>query len=175
MIHKQPAHYELIADYLKELVTMPNLATVSLRRPSCARSAVRPARQAVQVVANDGLIHAHPVPRDLGSPLSFSGSMRARIVMPRDLALGEDFQSGPLHEAFRSVGCIPTDAHSEVSTRRATKEERDLLGLPPLGIIISEERTIYDQEDRPLERTETRYAASRYTCRAILRESEEGR
>lgn len=30
-------------------------------------------------------------------------------------------------------------------------------------------------EDRPLERTETRYAASRYTFRAILREPEEDR
>ncbi len=240
MTGKQPARYELIADYLKGLVAK---AEPGDRLPSeaelCERFDVSrmTARQAVQVVANDGLIErrrgagtfvrAHPVPRDLGSPLSFSGSMRARgmtassetlewgevepdpdertaldlppgdnayvlkrlrladgtpmaierVVMPTDLAvaLGEDFQTGSLHDAFRSVGRIPTEAHAEVSARRATKKERDLLGLPPSGIIISEKRTIYDQEDRPLERTETRYAASRYTFRAILRESEEGR
>lgn len=240
MTRKQPARYEVIADYLKELVAD---AEPGDRLPSeaelCERFAVSrmTARQAVQLVANDGLIErrrgagtfvrAHPVPRDLGSPLSFSGSMRARgmtassetlewgevepdedersalglekgedgyvlkrlrladgtpmaierVVMPRELALalGDDFQSGSLHDAFRSVGRIPTEAHAEVSARRATKKERELLGLPPSGIIISETRTIYDQEDRPLERTETRYAASRYTFRAILRQSEEKR
>jgi DNA-binding GntR family transcriptional regulator len=44
------------------------------------------------------------------------------------------------------------------------------LGLPATGIIISERRTIYDQEGRALERTVTRYAANRYTFRAILRD-----
>ncbi|MFP3880786.1 MAG: GntR family transcriptional regulator [Actinomycetota bacterium] len=240
MTGKRPARYELIADYLKDLIAK---AAPGDRLPSeaelCERFEVSrmTARQAVQVVANDGLIErrrgagtfvrAHPVPRDLGSPLSFSGSMRARgmtassetlewgevvpdsdertalglqagdnayvlkrlrladgtpmaierVVMPRELALalGEDFQSGSLHDAFRAVGRVPTEAHAEVSARRATKNERELLGLPPSGIIISERRTIYDQEDSPLERTETHYAASRYTFRAILRESEKDR
>ena len=95
-----------------------------------------------------------------------------RVVMPSDLALalGEEFQAGSLHDAFRSIGRMPTEAHAEVSARKATKRERELLGLPPSGIIISERRTIYDQDDVPLERTETRYAASRYTFRAILRD-----
>lgn len=97
--------------------------------------------------------------------------------MPRDLAveLEDGFQSGSLHDAFRGIGRIPTEAHAEVSARRATKRERDLLGLPPSGIIIAEKRTIYDQNSRPLERTETRYAASRYTFRAILHDPGEER
>lgn len=233
---KQRPRYELIADYLKDLIAGSEPGE---RLPSeaelCERFEVSrmTARQAVQLVANDGLIERrrgagtfvrpHPVPRDLGSPLSFSGSMRARgmtassetlewgevepddderfalgldggekghvlerlrladgtpmaierVVMPRDLALEleEGFQSGSLHEAFRGIGRTPTEAHAEVSARRATKRERQLLGLPPSGIIISERRTIYDQDERPLERTETRYAASRYTFRAILRDS----
>jgi GntR family transcriptional regulator len=238
MSERQPARYEQIADYLKGLVAQ---AEPGDRLPSeaelCERFGVSrmTARQAVQVVANDGAIErrrgagtfvrAHPVPRDLGSPLSFSGSMRARgmtassqtlrwsevkpdvdertaleldedepgyvlerlrladdtpmaierAVMPRDLALalGDGFQDGSLHEAFRRIGRIPTEAHADVSARRATKRERDLLGLPPSGIIISERRTIYDQDGTALERTETRYAASRYNFRAILRRSEE--
>lgn len=235
----KPARYELIADYLKELVAG---AEPGDRLPSeaelCERFGVSrmTARQAVQLVANDGLVErrrgagtfvrAHRVPRDLGSPLSFSGSMRARgmtassetlewgevkpdedersalglgdeeegyvlerlrladgtpmaierVVMPRDLALalGEGFQDGSLHEAFRGIGRVPTEAHAEVSARPATRRERELLGLAPSGIIISERRTIYDQDDHPLERTETRYAASRYTFRAILRDPGEG-
>lgn len=240
MNKKQPARYELIAAYLNELVAA---AEPGDRLPSeaelCERFGVSrmTARQAVQLVANEGLIErrrgagtfvrAHPVPRDLGSPLSFTGSMRSRgmtassetlewgdvkpnadeqsalgledgeggyvlerlrmadgtpmaierVVMPRELALslGDDFQNGSLHDAFRVIGRNPTEAHAEVTARRATKRERELLGLPPSGIIISEKRTIYDQMGAPLERTETRYAASRYSFRAILRDPEQRR
>lgn len=236
MSDKQPARYEQIAEFLRGLVS---IAEPGDRLPSeaelCERFGVSrmTARQAMQKVANDGLIErrrgagtfvrARPVPRDLGSPLSFSGSMRARgmsvssetlewgettpdetersalglergergyvlerlrradgtpmaierVVMPRDLALSLDrgFQDGSLHEAFRRTGRIPTEAHAEVSARRAHKRERDLLGLPPSATIISERRTIYDQDGNALERTETRYAASRYSFRAILRNS----
>ena len=97
-----------------------------------------------------------------------------RAVMPRDLAMAlhGDFQHGSLHDAFRRIGRHPSEAHAEVSARRATKWERELLGLPSSGVIIVERRTIYDQEGAPLERTETRYAANRYSFRAILRDEE---
>lgn len=235
MTEKNPTRYEQIADYVRSLV---DRAGPGDRLPSeaelCERFGVSrmTARQAVQLVANTGLIErrrgagtfvrAHPVPRDLGSPLSFSGSMRSRgmtassqtlkwgevepdaderaaldlgdgepayvlerlrladgtpmaierAVMPRDiaLALGDGFQDGSLHGAFRGIGRIPTEAHAEVSARQATRRECDLLGLPSSGIVISERRTIYDQDRRALERTETRYAASRYSFRAVLRE-----
>ena len=235
MRSRQPARYEQIAAYLRDLVADSDPGD---RLPSeaelCERFDVSrmTARQAVQLLANDGLIErrrgagtfvrAHPVLRDLGSPLSFTGSMRARgmtassetldwgevmpdaderealaldeadpayvlerlrradgtpmaierAVMPRDLALalGDGFQDGSLHDAFRRIGRIPTEAHAEVTARRSTKRERELLGLPPSGLIVSERRTIYDQEGIALERTETRYAASRYTFRAVLRE-----
>lgn len=229
------ARYEQIAAFLIELV---DGAEPGDRLPSeaelCERFAVSrmTARQAVQLVASRGLIdrrrgagtfvRARPVLRDLGSPLSFSGSMKARgmtassetlqwgevapsederaelgldedarayvlerlrradgtpmaierAVMPRDLALalGDDFQDGSLHEVFRRIGRTPIEAHAEVSARLANKRERELLDLPATGIIISERRTIYDQEGRALERTETRYAANRYAFRAILRD-----
>jgi GntR family transcriptional regulator len=235
MSQGQPARYEQIAAYLADLVAN---ADPGDRLPSeaelCEHFGVSrmTARQAVQLVANQGLIdrrrgagtfvRARPVLRDLGSPLSFSGSMKARgmtaasetlewgevapdederaalglgegstayvlerlrladgtpmalerVVMPTELALSlkEGFQDGSLHEEFRRIGHIPTEAHAEVSARKAGKRERDLLGLSPSGIIISERRTIYDQEGTALERTETRYAASRYTFRAVLRD-----
>jgi GntR family transcriptional regulator len=236
MSDNQPARYEQIAEFLRGLVST---AEPGDRLPSeaelCARFGVSrmTARQAMQKVANDGLIvrrrgagtfvRDRPVPRDLGSPLSFSGSMRARgmtvcsetlewgemtpdeaersalglergergyvlerlrrvdgtpmaierVVMPRDLALSLDpgFQDGSLHEAFRRTGRIPTEAHAVVSARRAHKRERELLGLPPSATIISERRTIYDQDGDALERTETRYAANRYSFSVILRNS----
>lgn len=235
MSNGQQARYEQIAKYLRDLVACSRPGD---RLPSeaelCERFGVSrmTARQAVQLLAHDGLIErrrgagtfvrAHPVLRDLGSPLSFSGSMRARgmttssetlewseaepdadersalglkegdkgyvlerlrladgipmaierAVLPRELALSLDsgFQHGSLHEAFRRIGRIPTEAHAEVSARRATSREREMLGLPTSGIVISECRTIFDQDGAALERTETRYAASRYTFRAVLRD-----
>jgi GntR family transcriptional regulator len=233
------ARYEQIADHLRGLVAEGGPGD---RLPSeaelCAEFGVSrmTARQAVQVVANDGLIdrrrgagtfiRSRTVPRHLGSPLSFTGSMRARgmsttnqtlgrgetdlspeeaealglqpgargfmlerlrladgtpmaierALMPSDLAaaVDDDFATGSLHDAFRAIGRSPTEAYAEVSARRATRRERDLLGLPASGIIVSERRTIFDQDGAPLEHTETLYAASRYSFRAILRESEPG-
>lgn len=238
MMDKPQTRYELIAGHIRGLVAG---AEPGDRLPSeaelCEQFDVSrmTARQAMQLVANEGLIERRrgagtfvrprPIQRDLGSPLSFSGSMRARsmsassktlewgevspeddertalglgdddtsyvlerlrladgtpmaierVVMPRELALalGDGFQDGSLHEAFRSIGRMPKEAHAEVSARRATKHERELLGLPASGIIISERRTIYDQDGAALERTETRYAAARYTFRAVLREPPE--
>lgn len=235
MAERHAARYEQIAHHLKELIEQ---AQPGDRLPSeaelCQQFNVSrmTARQAMQLVAADGLIERRrgagtfvrspPVPRDLGSPLSFTGSMRARgmiassqtlswgevepdedersalsleegepgyvlerlrladgtpmaierVVMPEKLALSlaEGFETGSLHEAFRATGRVPTEAHAEVSARRARKAERELLGLPPSGIVISERRTIFDQDGVALERTETRYAASRYTFRAIIRE-----
>lgn len=234
------SRYEQIADYLRTLIAEGQPGD---RLPSeaelCTRFGVSrmTARQAVQVVANEDLIdrrrgagtfiRSRPVPRDLGSPLSFTGSMRARgmttasqtltwdevelgpdetsalgldddrkgyvlerlrladgtpmaierVVMPRELALalGDGFQEGSLHDAFRAIGRYPAEAHAEVQARRATKRERDLLGLPQTGIVLSEQRTIFDQDGVALERTETLYAASRYRFRAILREPGGGR
>ncbi len=233
----RPARYEQIAEYLRELIAA---AEPGDRLPSeaelCEQFDVSrmTARQAVQLVSADGLIERRrgagtfvrspPVLRHLGSPLSFSGSMRARGVVASsktlrweqldpsederaalDLASGETarvlerlrladgtpmaieravmsdrianeldegFQAGSLHDAFRRLGRNPTEAHAEVSARRATKRERDLLGLPSSAIILTERRTIFDQDGVALERTETRYAASRYSFRAILRDPE---
>lgn len=234
---KDPARYEQIAAHLRKLVAESEPGD---RLPSeaelCEHFGVSrmTARQAVQLLTADGLVERirgagtfvreHPVPRDLGSPLSFTGSMRARgmqassrtlqwdeidpdqderdalglsaedgahvlerlrladgtpmaierVVMPSDLAavLGDGFQEGSLHDAFHRSGHQPTEAHAEVSARRATKRERDLLDLSSGGIIITERRTIYDENGRALERTQTHYAANRYSFRAILRVDE---
>ena len=234
MVSPQPARYEQIAQYLRKLIEDSAPGT---RLPSdaelCERFGVSrmTARQAVQVVAADGMIERRrgvgtfvrskpPVERDLGSPLSFSEAMRARgmeassetlawgpveptddervalglgdgegayalerlrladgtpmaierAVMPEQLArtLEAGFESGSLHQAFQKLGRIPERAHAEVTARRATKRQRQLLRLPSSGIVICERRTIFDQDHEPLERTLTWYAPGRFSFRAVL-------
>ncbi|MDP9143573.1 MAG: GntR family transcriptional regulator [Actinomycetota bacterium] len=229
----KPARYEEIAEFLRRLIVA---AAPGDRLPSdaelCQRFEVSrmTARQAVQLVAADGLIdrrrgagtfvRSQPVLRDLGSPLSFSESMRKRgmtassrilkwgeirasdeerkalgladgvnaqvlerlrmadgtpmaierVVMPIDLArsIEGDLETGSLHAAFERAGRRPTEALAEVSARHPTKRQRELLQLPVSGIVLCEQRTITDQDRKPLERTETCYASSRYSFRAVL-------
>lgn len=225
--------YLEIADYLRELVAA---AEPGDRLPSdaelCERFGVSrmTARQAVMVLANEHLLRrkrgsgtfvsSNRVQRALGSPLSFSESMRLRGMEPTSRvlragaapltpetarALGiepsepaivlerlrladeipmaieyatipardselldEDLTSGSLHAAFERAGRIPTRALAEVGARMATGRERDLLDLSADGIILSEVRTIFDQNDAPLEHTSTFYAAERYAFTAVL-------
>ena len=230
---RRPARYELIADYLRELIAQSSPGD---RLPSdaelCERFGVSrmTARQAVQLAAVDGLIErrrgagtfvsSNPVPRELGSPLSFTDSMRARgmevtseilefgsvdptdderatlglgagdrtyvlerlrradgipmaierVVMRAELpaSIEGDLETGSLHDAFERLGRVPVEAHAEVSAAKGTKRQRELLELPPSGVVLFERRTILDQHGESLERTETCYAASRYSFRAVL-------
>lgn len=230
---QQPARYEQIAEHLRALIEdsepgdrLPTEAEL------CEQFGVSrmTARQAVQIVAAEGLIErrrgagtfvrARPVERDLGSPLSFSEAMRRRgmaatsktlswgpadptdderaalglepgqsvyalerlrladgapmaierAVLPVDLAqsLEDGFDTGSLHTAFQRLGRAPERAHAEVTAQRASKRQRELLGLPANGIVICERRTIFDQDRRPLERTVTWYAPGRFSFRAVL-------
>lgn len=235
MTTKQPTRYEVIAGYLRDLIAASSPGD---RLPSdaelCERFGVSrmTARQAVQLVAADGslerrrgagtFVKSPTVPRVLGSPLSFTESMRdrgmetesrvlefgpvaptldernalglrragrahvlerlrmadgtpmaiERVVMPSDLALSldADLERGSLHTAFKRLGRTPVETHAEVTAERASKRQRELLGLPQSGVVLCERRTIFDQSGEPLERTETCYAANRYSFRAVLRE-----
>lgn len=230
--------YGQIARYLRGLVAagapgdrLPSDAELC-RRFSVSRMT---ARQAVQVLVNEGLCYRRrgrgtfvaprPVPRLLGSPLSFTESMRRRglrasslillaevrnpdpedvealrlepgervavlerlrladdvpmaierAVLVPDLApvLAEDLERGSLHAAMERLGRIPTRAQSWVTARLATSTERRLLELGPRDVLLCERRVITDQHGRPLEHTETRYAARRYVFEAVLRRDEQ--
>jgi GntR family transcriptional regulator len=76
--------------------------------------------------------------------------------------------AGSLHDRFEELGRTPTWARSRVSARLATARERRLLDLPTNGVVINENRIIYDQDDRPLEHTDTWYAAARYSFTTVM-------
>lgn len=187
------------------------------------------ARHAVQVLEQEGLLKREQgrgtfvaprtVPRLLGSPLSFTTSMRARglavsseilevaeelpseedvvalgldpqsqvpvltrlrladdipmaieraVLAPDVAAVVESIAGHSLHEQFVAIGRNPTWARSRVSARLATAKERRLLELSARGVILNENRIIYDQADKPLEHTDTWYAAERYTFTTVM-------
>lgn len=187
------------------------------------------ARHAVRLLEQDGLLRREQgrgtfvtprtVPRQLGSPLSFTTSMRSRGLVassqvlkageeqptPEDiealdlagsdlvsvltrlrLADGvpmaieravlapdvrdviESIEDESLHNLFARMGRVPAWARSRVSARLATSAERRLLELSARGVVLNENRIIYDREDRPLEHTDTWYAAERYTFTTVM-------
>jgi GntR family transcriptional regulator len=235
------ARYEQIADHLRGLVAE---LVPGDRLPSdaelCDRFGVSrmTARQAVQVLVAEDLVvrkrgagtfvSATKVLRQLGSPLSFTESMRRRgleassKLLERsvaeasgderrtlDLAPGDlvcilerirladgipmaieravipdalidsfhrDIPEGSLHLAFEEVGHIPTRALAEVTARKASSRERELLGLSPgEAVLLCEDRVIWDQDDVAIEHTVTCYKADRYSFEAMLYRGEETR
>jgi len=188
------------------------------------------ARQAVQLLVNEHLVErrrgrgtfvaSRKVPRALGSPLSFTESMRKRgltatsrpiesritssndveaqalgitsgdpiyviervrladaipmaierVALPTSVAavINTDLETGSLHVAFAASGMIPSKAHADVSARLSTEWEQEQLEIGPNTVVLVEERTIFDQEDRVLEHTVTLYAADRYSFSAVL-------
>jgi GntR family transcriptional regulator len=225
--------YEEIARYLRTLVSRGNPGD---RLPSdaelCGRFEVSrmTARHAVQLLEQEGLLFrrrgqgtfvaARPVMRLLGSPLSFTESMRRRglpassrvlhwgeidpssenvaalqllagqralvlerlrladsvpmaiervVLHPTLAGVGtDDLEQGSLHAAFERLGRIPTRAQAWVSARIADGRERRLLELTYPAVLLVEQRVISDQNDMPLEHTETRYAAERYRFETVL-------
>ena len=80
---------------------------------------------------------------------------------------------GQTEISLESLGRIPTRAQARVSARPATASERKLLGLGPHGVVLSERRTIDDQDGIPIEHTETLYAAERYEFEAVLQRGDD--
>ncbi len=235
----RPTRHEEIAAYLRELVAEREPGD---RLPSeaqlCQRFGVSrmTARHAVQTLEGEHLLHrkrgkgtfvsAHPVPRLLGSPLSFSESMERRgataasatlesrygapddtdvkaleiatddrvgvleriryadgipmaieraVLAPNCAAVIDHLGEGSLHDAFEAAGRIPSRATAQVEARLATARECELLELEPGGVVLCERRVIYDQNELPLEHTETRYAADRYVFNVMMYRDETGR
>lgn len=220
--------YVEIADYLRDLVAGSRLGDLL---PSDAELCERfdvsrmTARHAVQLLVNEGLVHRErgkgtfvSARRTLGSPMSFTASMRERgmdvdsdviesgevtttveeadalrleadsktVVLTRlrraggipmaieravlhpDVAEAADNARGSLHSAFEKLGRTPTHALSRVTARLATERERSLLGMTDDAVVVCERQLTTDPLGRPLEVTETVYAAERYEFEAVI-------
>jgi len=76
--------------------------------------------------------------------------------------MAADLETGSLHEALIGAGILPTRGQSSIGAEAATDEDAVLLGVRAGDPLLVERRLIHDQRGRPIERTESRYAADRY-------------
>jgi GntR family transcriptional regulator len=76
--------------------------------------------------------------------------------------LEADLEQGSLHEALIGAGIVPARGTSSIRAEAAGAGDAVLLGVALGEPMLVERRLILDPRGRPIERTESRYAADRY-------------
>ena len=74
-----------------------------------------------------------------------------------------DLERASLHATLVAAGWIPTAGRGELRAEPASAGDAKLLGVRRGSPLLVERRLILDQQRRPLELSETRYAADRYS------------
>jgi GntR family transcriptional regulator len=93
-------------------------------------------------------------------PVALERAVLATRCIPTVLAA--DLETGSLHEALISDGMVPSRGKSSIGAEAASPDDSVLLGVGTGDPMLVERRLIFDQRGRPIERTESRYAADRY-------------
>jgi GntR family transcriptional regulator len=76
--------------------------------------------------------------------------------------LEADLESHSLFETLVDAGLSPTAGHAVITAEPASAEDARLLGVRKGSPLLVERRLIGDQDDAPLELTESRYVPARY-------------
>jgi GntR family transcriptional regulator len=76
--------------------------------------------------------------------------------------MAADLEDGSLFVALVGAGRVPTAGRASLGAGAAKASDAKHLGIQRGGPLLVERRLIFDQAGRPLELTESRYAADRY-------------
>ena len=73
-----------------------------------------------------------------------------------------DLEQRSLHDTLVEGGHVPTMGRARLGAEAASSDDAALLGVPVGAPLLVEKRVIHDQDGRPLELCESRYAGDRY-------------
>jgi GntR family transcriptional regulator len=73
-----------------------------------------------------------------------------------------DLERRSLHDTLVEGGHVPTMGRARLGAEAAGADDATLLGVPLGSPLLVEKRVIHDQDGRPLELCESRYAGDRY-------------
>src|SRR5712692_1979458 len=76
--------------------------------------------------------------------------------------LAADLQQESLHAVLVRAGCLPTGGRATITAEPAAADDARWLNMRRGDPMLVERRVILDQQERPLEYTESRYPADRY-------------
>lgn len=126
------------------------IGTVRRDATDAERLALRPGAGGVIEVRRVRLADGTPIAVEVAVfPAALSGLLDADLT-------------GSLHRALAGLGRVPTGGRATVTAETASAGDARLLDLEPGAAVLVERRLITDQYGHPLERTESRYAGSRY-------------
>jgi GntR family transcriptional regulator len=117
------------------------------------------AAKALKVKTNSKIVVISRIRYADGIPLAIE---RVSLIPECKSVLGEDLVTGSLHDALRKIGISPYVASGWLSARIANAKESKQLKLLSKTPLLVETRIIDDENGRPIEYTETAYAATRY-------------
>ncbi|WP_431886002.1 GntR family transcriptional regulator [Micromonospora wenchangensis] len=80
----------------------------------------------------------------------------------RDL-LAVDLTDRSLHETLIRLGRVPMRGYATVEAHAAGEDDCRLLDVTPGTALLVENRLVLDQDDKPLELTQSRYVGARYS------------
>ena len=95
-----------------------------------------------------------------GEPIAIETTLLVGVLAPTVMAV--DLRHDSLHATLAAAGWVLRRGTATVTAASASKEDAGLLGVPAGGPMLVERRVIVDAQGRPVEATETRYAAERY-------------
>lgn len=117
-------------------------------------------RRELRVIKGDEVVELRRVRLADHEPVAVEVAvLTARCV---SAVIAADLETGSLHEALISEGIVPSHGKSSIGAEAATADDAVLLGVADGEPMLVERRLIFDQRGRPIERTESRYAADRY-------------
>jgi len=124
------------------------------------RQPTEPERVDLRMAHGEEVVELRRVRLADGEPVA----LETAVLVPRAAAavFSADLEAGSLHEALIGAGIVPSRGTSSIGAEAASAEDAHLLGVNPGEPMLVERRLILDQRGRPLERTESRYAATRY-------------
>lgn len=145
------------------------LSARSVLLSASLRPAVAGEAEALRLADDERVVSIERIRFADGIPVAIE---RAVLLTSCAAVLSADLETGSLHEALATIGHVPTVAQSWITARMPTDEEMQLLTFPnQREPLLVERRIIRDQNDLPVEHTESAYAASRYVIEATFQMS----
>jgi GntR family transcriptional regulator len=171
LVVRRPGHGTFVAEHTthRQAGRLLNFSEEMRRRGMSARSVligygVRPAsgdeQAQLELPAGSTVVALERVRVGDDQPIAVETA-----VLPGDCASaldGVDLEQGSLHEALLRSGRCPTAGRGSLHATPATATDARLLAIKRGSPLLVENRLIYDQDQKPLELGETRYAADRY-------------
>lgn len=154
--HRQASNLLSFSDEMRQLGRTPSSRVLRRRvRAVDEREAARlrlPADAEVIVLERLRLADAIPVARE-------TSVLPVRL---REIIEAADLEHASLHATLVAADVVPRSGYATITARAASARDAKLLEVRRGSPLLVEERLIVDQHGRPLELTESRYAAERY-------------